>query len=63
MEDTNKLIKIDEIIKVVDKDNNIIGKAPRSIVNKNKLWHWASYVYIYNTDLKAFIVQKRSMQK
>ena len=50
MEELNKLVKIDEEIKVVDKDNNIIGKAPRSIVNKNKLWHRASYVYIYNTE-------------
>ena len=49
MEEKN-IIKIDEEIKVVDKENNIIGKAPRSVVNKNKWWHRASYVYIFNTE-------------
>ena len=47
----------------MDEDNNVVGQAPRSVVNINKLWHRASYVFIYNRDKKSFIVQKRTITK
>jgi isopentenyldiphosphate isomerase len=44
------------MIVVVDENNKIIGKKPRKIVKKEKLWHRASYVYIFNSEKKAFVV-------
>jgi isopentenyldiphosphate isomerase len=44
------------MIVVVDENNRIIGKKPRKTVKKEKLWHRASYVYIFNSEKKAFVV-------
>ena len=51
------------MIVVVDSDNVITGTAPRPDVNANKWWHRASYVYIYSTEQKGFIIQKRTATK
>lgn len=51
------------MIVIVDENGRIIGKKPRKIVKKEKLWHRASYVYIFNSQKKAFVVQKRSRNK
>lgn len=59
----NKTESSEEIIVVVDENNKIIGKKPRKIVKRDKLWHRASYVYIYSSEKKAFVVQKRSRSK
>ncbi len=54
--------KTEEIFDVVDKDNKVIGKAPRSEVHARGLWHRATHVIILNSG-GEMLLQKRSMTK
>ena len=54
---------MDEIILVVNERNEVVGTAPRKEATLQKLWHRASYVFVYNRELKTFAVQLRSKLK
>ncbi len=51
-----------EILPIVDKKNKIIGRLPRAIIHRNKLWHRAVLIIITDSTGKIF-VQKRSKKK
>jgi len=52
----------DEIVLIVDRDNNPIGKTPRKIMRQQGLIHRATYILVFNASGQIF-VQKRSRQK
>jgi isopentenyl-diphosphate Delta-isomerase len=53
----------DEIFDVVDRDDRIVGQAPRRLCNSDpKLIHRAVFVLVYN-DKDQILWQKRSMTK
>ena len=54
---------MEEHILIVDEDNNIIGTCPRNEAIKSRYWYRSSYVFVYNSQKKAFVVQQRSDQK
>ena len=51
-----------EIIKIVDAKNQIIGSAPRHEMRTKNLYHRCTYIFLYNS-LKQFYVQKRTTIK
>ena len=46
----------------IDENNKIIGPIKRSEMRKEKLWHRASYIFVFTTKNELF-VQKRVMTK
>jgi 8-oxo-dGTP pyrophosphatase MutT (NUDIX family) len=52
----------DEIVAIVDKNNKVIGSAPRSEMRAQGLPHRATYVLVFNSKGKLF-VQKRTKTK
>lgn len=51
-----------EIVAIVDKDNNVIGKEYRNIMREQRMIHRSTYIFILTSDNK-FHVQKRTMTK
>lgn len=51
-----------EFLDVIDEENNVLGKEPRSKVHRKGLKHRGVYVLIFNSKDKIFI-QKRSEKK
>ena len=51
-----------EILDVVDKQDNIVGHAPRHEVHKKKLMHRSIHVLVFNLSGNLFL-QKRSLIK
>ena len=47
-----------EDLVVVDQNNRIIGTAPKTLVDKRKWWHRASFVFLINEE-NNFIIKKR----
>jgi isopentenyldiphosphate isomerase len=44
-----------EILDVVDKDDNVIGKAPRKDVHGRGLWHRGVHVLLFNSEGKVLL--------
>ncbi len=44
------------MVLVVDESNNPVGKATRLEAKEKNLYQRCCYVYIYNTNIKAFVV-------
>ena len=60
---TSKMInEATEVVAIVDKDDNLIGKENRKFMRENKLIHRSSYIFILNSENK-FHVHKRTMLK
>ena len=53
---------LEEILEIVDKDNNVIGKALRLECYKKGLLHRAVNVFVFNSKGEVFL-QKRSEKK
>lgn len=51
-----------ELVVVVDAENNVIGEAPRQEMRRNRLWHRATYVFVFDSAGRLH-VQKRTMTK
>ena len=51
-----------DIVKIVDAHNKVIGSAPRHEMRKNNLYHRCTYIFLYNS-LKQYYVQKRTTIK
>jgi len=56
---TNAVQNPSELVTVVDKENNVLGEAPRSRVRAENLVHRCSYVVIRSTSSDKVFVQKR----
>ena len=52
----------EEMIKIVDKDNNVIGKATRKQMRSMNLFHRNAHIFLYNLH-HSFYIQKRSALK
>ena len=53
----------EEILEIVDRDGNVIGKAPRSEIHGNpSLIHKVVHVLVFNPD-GGLLLQKRSLSK
>ena len=52
-----------EIVAIVDRDNIIIGDAPRLEMSKLRLIHRSTYVFLIDRRSRKFYVQKRSTLK
>src|SRR5260221_2408518 len=62
MSKTSKTANPDELFDVVDLDDRVTGRAPRSAVHAGKLLHRAVHVLIHDTNGHLFL-QKRSLSK
>ncbi len=51
-----------EIVQIVDRANQIIDSAPRSVMRERHLIHRASYILVFNSKNELFL-QKRTMTK
>jgi len=52
-----------EKVMLVDTWNRNLGGVPRNIMRAEKLWHRASYVFIFDTTNRRFLVQERTDTK
>ncbi|MEM3180356.1 MAG: NUDIX domain-containing protein, partial [Candidatus Bathyarchaeia archaeon] len=52
----------EEELCVVDEDDNVVGRAPRSECHRSKLMHRSVYVIVFNDRGEVFL-QKRSLKK
>jgi 8-oxo-dGTP pyrophosphatase MutT (NUDIX family) len=52
----------EEVVAIVDKENNVVGSAPRSRMRTEGLTHRATYILVFNTEGHLF-VQKRTPTK
>jgi len=51
-----------EVVAIVDRDNRVIGEAPRQGMRAKNLIHRASFILVFN-DLGELFVQQRTMTK
>ena len=51
-----------ECLDVVDIFDHVLGVAPRPFIHRNKLFHRAVHVFVFNKDGELFL-QKRSLNK
>ncbi len=51
-----------EIVAIVDKENNVVSSAPRSVMRKEGLIHRATYILVFNSKHELF-VQERTLTK
>lgn len=52
----------EEILEIVNKDNQVTGRAPRSQIHAQQLMHRAVHIFLFNSREELFL-QKRSAQK
>ena len=52
----------EEILEIVNKDNQVTGRAPRSQIHTQQLMHRAVHIFLFNSREELFL-QKRSAQK
>ena len=52
----------EEIAVIVDRDDNEIGTAPRSVMREQRLIHRTTYVLVFGSD-ERLLVQKRTLTK
>ena len=52
----------EEIFDIVNERDEVVGQAPRSEVHRQKLWHRAVHVLVFNARGEIFL-QKRSLLK
>jgi len=52
----------EEILEIVNKDNQVTGRAPRSQIHTQQLRHRAVHIFLFNSRGELFL-QKRSQQK
>lgn len=52
----------EELVKIVDEHNKVIGPAKRSEMRAKNLYHRCTYIFLYNSH-KQLYVQKRTMIK
>jgi 16S rRNA (adenine1518-N6/adenine1519-N6)-dimethyltransferase len=52
----------EEILEIVNKDNQVTGRAPRSQIHAQQLMHRAVHIFLFNSRGELFL-QKRSAQK
>ena len=51
-----------EYFDIVDENDRVVGRAPRAVVHKERKWHRAVYVFVFNLRGELFI-QLRSDKK
>lgn len=52
----------EEILEIVNKDNQVTGRAPRSQIHAQQLMHRAVHIFLFNSRGQLFL-QTRSAQK
>lgn len=52
----------EEILEIVNKDNQVTGRAPRSQIHAQQLMHRAVHIFLFNSRGELFL-QKRAAQK
>ena len=52
----------EEILEIVNKDNQVTGRAPRSQIHAQQLRHRAVHIFLFNLHGELFL-QKRAAQK
>ncbi len=52
----------EEILEIVNKDNQVTGRAPRSQIHAQQLMHRAVHIFLFNSRGELFL-QTRSAQK
>jgi isopentenyl-diphosphate delta-isomerase type 1 len=52
----------EELLEIVNKDNQVTGRAPRSQIHAQQLMHRAVHIFLFNSREELFL-QKRSAQK
>ena len=52
----------EEIVAIVDRQNNVVGAAPRREMRANRLPHRSTYILVFNSNGELY-VQKRTMSK
>ena len=52
----------EEIVTIVDRENRVIGTAPRAVMRRKRLTHRATYCMVFSEDGRLFI-QKRTGKK
>ena len=52
----------EEILEIVNEDNQVTGRAPRSRIHGQQLMHRAVHIFLFNSREELFL-QKRSAQK
>ena len=52
----------EEILEIVNEDNQVTGRAPRSQIHAQQLMHRAVHIFLFNSRGELFL-QKRSAQK
>jgi 16S rRNA (adenine1518-N6/adenine1519-N6)-dimethyltransferase len=61
--DTPPAVKpTEEIFDITDLDDRVIGQLPRSEVHRQKLWHRAAHIFVFN-NRGEILVHRRSAQK
>jgi len=52
----------EEILEIVNEDNQVTGRAPRSLIHREQLRHRAVHIFLFNSRGELFL-QKRAAQK
>ncbi len=52
----------EEILEIVNEDNQVTGRAPRSRIHREQLRHRAVHIFLFNSRGELFL-QKRAAQK
>lgn len=53
----------EEEVTIVDKDNNVTGKAIRKVMRENKWIHRATYIFVLTSDNKFHVHQRTMLKK
>lgn len=62
MAPTPTIMPTEERFDVVDAEDRVVGSEARSIVHREKLWHRAVHIFVFNARGELYL-QRRSMNK